>query len=179
MTTGSPALLIDLVLGSAQVFLGLLAENAGEWVFHRHVLHRLGKRPGSLWHYHWSEHHRVARANDMFDPCYRGWPSHWDTHGKEVLFLLLVAAAHWPLSASIPWYVAGLYAGLAAYYVRHRRSHLDPDWARAHLPWHCDHHLGGNAEANWCISWPWFDWLAGTRAHCQRPILLSSPRRRR
>jgi hypothetical protein len=158
MATGS-LILMNLALGG----LGLLVENAGEWAFHRYVLHGLGRRPGSFWHYHWREHHRAARANGMVDPCYRGWPSRWDTHGKEVLFLLLVAAAHAPLLDVLPSYVAGLYAGLALYYFRHRRSHRDPDWARAHLPWHYEHHMGGDPEANWCIAWPWLDWLAGTR----------------
>lgn len=161
---GLPVLLVDLLVGSAQFALGLLAENAGEWFFHRYVLHGLGKRPGSLWNYHWSEHHRVSRANKMFDPGYQGWPVHWNTQGKEALFLLLLVAAHLPLLAFVPSYVAGMYAGLAIYYIRHRRSHLDPEWARIHLPWHYEHHLGGEGDANWCISWPWFDWLLNTRS---------------
>lgn len=147
----------------AQFFLGLLAENAGEWFFHRYVLHRLGRRPGSLWRYHWSEHHRVSRVNGMLDPGYRGWPLRWDTQGKEALFLLCVAAAHGPLLALFPFYVAGMWLGLAAYYVLHRKSHLDREWARTYLPWHYEHHLG-RVEANWCVSWPGFDWLMGTRA---------------
>lgn len=163
MLTDFLMLLADVCAGALQISLGLFAENAGEWLFHRYVLHGLGKRPKSLWNYHWSEHHRAARANQMLDPGYRGWPLRWNTQGKEALFLLLVAAAHLPLLAFAPLYASGMLLGLAVYYARHRRAHLDPEWAKANLPWHYEHHLSKGAEANWCISWPWFDWLMGTR----------------
>jgi sterol desaturase/sphingolipid hydroxylase (fatty acid hydroxylase superfamily) len=138
--------MFDLIMALAQIFLGLFAENAGEWVFHRYVLHELGKRPNSLWNYHWSEHHRIARA----------------------LFLVVVVIVHLPLTAILPLYVGGLYAGLILYYTRHRRSHLNPEWAKTHLPWHYEHHLSATVDANWCITWPWFDWLMGTRIRSDR-----------
>ena len=34
---------------------------------------------------------------------------------------------------------------------------------REHLPWHYDHHMGPNQEANWCVTRPWFDYVMGTR----------------
>ena len=52
---------------------------------------------------------------------------------------------------------------LINYYRKHKRAHLDPEWAREHLPWHYDHHMGRNQHANWCVSQPWFDWVMGTR----------------
>ena len=51
------------------------------------------------------------------------------------------------------------------YYRVHKRAHRDPSWAREHLPWHYDHHMGPNQDANWCVTWPWFDWVMGTREH--------------
>ncbi|MDD5033335.1 MAG: sterol desaturase family protein [Methylococcaceae bacterium] len=140
--------------------LGLLAENAGEWLMHRYVLHHLGKKPGSIWGYHWHEHHRVCRENGMVDPGYRELPLRWNTQGKEAAFLLLALLIHAPLWWLIPGYVAGLYFALIGYYLKHRKAHLDPDWAKNRLPWHYDHHMGNNPDANWCISWPWFDdWM--------------------
>ena len=49
------------------------------------------------------------------------------------------------------------------YWHVHRKSHLDPAWARANLPWHVDHHLGPDQHANWCVTWPGMDYLLGTR----------------
>jgi len=169
-------LMFDLIVGLAQIFLGLLAENAGEWVFHRYVLHELGKRPNSLWSYHWSEHHRIARANKMFDPGYTEWPLRWNTQGKEALFLVAIVIVHLPLMAILPLYVCGLYAGLILYYLRHRRSHVDPEWAETHLLWHYEHHLSPTVDANWCVTWPWFDWLMGTRIRPDRTRASSSGR---
>jgi hypothetical protein len=63
---------LSFALCVAQFVVGLFAENAGEWVFHRYVLHGLGKRPGSIWNYHWHEHHRVSQINGMLDLGYRG-----------------------------------------------------------------------------------------------------------
>lgn len=45
---------------------------------------------------------------------------------------------------------------------RSERAHLDPAWAREHLPWHDDHHMGPDQHKNWCVTRPWFDILMGT-----------------
>jgi sterol desaturase/sphingolipid hydroxylase (fatty acid hydroxylase superfamily) len=31
------------------------------------------------------------------------------------------------------------------------------------IPWHYDHHMNANQDANWCVTKPWFDYLLGTR----------------
>lgn len=31
------------------------------------------------------------------------------------------------------------------------------------IPWHYDHHMNSNQDANWCVTKPWFDYLMGTR----------------
>ena len=49
------------------------------------------------------------------------------------------------------------------YWRVHKKAHEDPAWAREHLPWHYDHHMGPNQDANWCVTRPWFDILMGTR----------------
>jgi hypothetical protein len=160
----SGAVMDDFIRPVIGFVLGLLAENAGEWAVHRYILHGLGRKPGSLWHYHWAEHHAAARRQGMLDPDYRGWPFAWNTQGKEALLILLIAASHLPLLGFAPAYVTGVYVGMAGYYLLHRKAHLDPAWARRHLPWHRDHHLGDEPDANWCTTWPGCDWLMGTRA---------------
>ena len=54
------------------------------------------------------------------------------------------------------------YAGFN-YFYKHRRSHLDPEWAKQNLKHHYDHHMGRDQDANWCVTQPWFDYLMGTR----------------
>lgn len=155
---------MEELLQQAVGFLaGLLVENAGEWALHNFILHGLGRRPASIWHYHWREHHRLARRHGMIDPGYQGSPLRWDSHGKEALLLLATALLHWPLLEIAPGYVAGLYCSLAAYYFCHRQAHRDPAWARRHLPWHWEHHMGAQPDANFCTTWPGFDWVMGTR----------------
>lgn len=34
----------------------------------------------------------------------------------------------------------------------HRRSHLEPEWAKKRIPWHYDHHMNSNQDANWCVT---------------------------
>ena len=62
-----------------------------------------------------------------------------------------------------PFFVGTLAYSAWNYYRKHKRAHLDPEWARANLPWHYDHHMGPNQHANWCVTRPWFDVLMGTR----------------
>ena len=77
--------------------------------------------------------------------------------------LTVIVGLHVPLGLYFPVFVGAVYGSLAVYYYKHRKAHLDPVWAKQHLRWHYDHHLGGNASANWCVTWPWFDYLLGTR----------------
>jgi sterol desaturase/sphingolipid hydroxylase (fatty acid hydroxylase superfamily) len=62
-----------------------------------------------------------------------------------------------------PLFVAAVEYSTLYYYWVHRRAHRDPAWARKHLRWHYDHHMGKNQDANWCVTWPWFDYVMGTR----------------
>ncbi len=77
--------------------------------------------------------------------------------------MTMLAAAHLPLFPVAPFFTAAVWYSAARYHRVHKRAHLDPDWAREHLPWHYDHHMGPNQEANWCVTQPWFDHLMGTR----------------
>jgi hypothetical protein len=143
--------------------LGLLYSNAGEWLIHKYVLHGLGRKKTSFWSYHWHEHHANARKNRHVDPDYERSVFGWNAQGKEALGVVSLAAAHLPLFPVAPFFVAAVEYSAVRYYRVHKRAHTDPGWAREHLPWHYDHHMGPNQHANWCVSWPWFDWIMGTR----------------
>lgn len=143
--------------------LGLLYANAGEWFIHKYVLHGLGKSRDSTWSFHFHDHHKTVRREDGGDPDYTRWPQGLDPHGKELLGLVGLAAAHVPLMPVAPLFTGAVIYSTYNYYRAHKRSHLDPEWGRKHLPWHMDHHLGPNPHANWCVTRPWFDHIMGTR----------------
>jgi hypothetical protein len=156
--------------------LGLVYANAGEWALHKYVLHGLGKNKKSFWAFHWHDHHRASRRNDMVDPVYRQSLLHWTPKTKEAVSLLGLALVHAPLFPLAPFFTATVLGSIANYYRVHARAHKDPAWARAHLAWHVDHHLGKNQNLNWCVTHPFFDWVMGTRQRGEAtPLAPTAP----
>jgi hypothetical protein len=84
--------------------LGLLYANAVESLFHRYVLHGIGKNPDSFWAFHWSEHHRVARRAGFVDEGYRRPLVAWHAQTKERLAIALGVAIHLPLAPVAPFF---------------------------------------------------------------------------
>ena len=145
------------------IAVGLVVSNAVEWFAHRYVLHGLGQRRESFWAFHWHEHHRAARRHGFRDPDYERSVMGDHAQGKEAAVLVAATLATWPLFPVAPFFVGTVTFCAGEYYYKHRKSHLDPGWAREHLPWHYDHHMGPDQNANWCVTRPWFDNLMGTR----------------
>ena len=147
-----------------QFLLGMLYANAGEWLMHKYILHAMGQKKNSFWAYHLYEHHVICAKNGMIDPGYQHITlKTWNTQSKELAVLAGIVLLHLPLLLIYPLFTSAVYLSLALYYYKHRRAHLDPAWARQHLPWHYEHHLGGKSNANWCVTWPLFDYLMATR----------------
>ena len=146
-----------MLVAAIQLLLGVLLANFHEYWIHRFLLHGLGKNKRSSWHFHW-EHHNVVRTSEGYDAAYL-------TKGyiKERLSLFLIAAVHAPLLLYYPIMAIALAAYLIAYYQIHARSHTDIEWAKKHVPWHWDHHMGKNQDKNWCIVFPLCDYIFGTR----------------
>jgi sterol desaturase/sphingolipid hydroxylase (fatty acid hydroxylase superfamily) len=143
--------------------LGLLYANAGEWFIHKYVLHAWGRHKGTPFSFHWHEHHRACRKGGFLDGDYHRPLRGWHAQTKEAVGVAALAAAHLPLAPVAPFFVATVCYSAANYYRVHKRSHLDPEWARTHLPWHYDHHMGPDQDCNWCVTRPWFDQVMGTR----------------
>lgn len=143
--------------------LGLLASNAGEWVIHKYVLHGLGRSKKSFWSFHWHDHHNASRRNGMKDEAYEKPLGGWNPQTKEMAALIAGGLLQVPLFPIAPFFVSTVWFSMVKYYRVHKRAHLDPEWAREHLPWHYDHHMGRNQDANWCVTNPLFDDLLGTR----------------
>jgi sterol desaturase/sphingolipid hydroxylase (fatty acid hydroxylase superfamily) len=142
--------------------LGLLHANAVEWVTHKYVLHGLGKRKGSMWRFHWAQHHRAARKHGMYDKAYEEPPWKWSAGGKETAGIALLAAVHLPLVTVAPYFTAGVLVASVNYLYRHRKCHRDVEWGKKHMPAHVAHHMAENQDTNWCVSYPWMDKLLGT-----------------
>lgn len=153
--------MLDLAL---QIMSALLYANLGEWLFHKYILHGLGQHRNSFWAFHCYEHHAICAKHGMLDPGYRTLSlSVWNAQTKELAVMLTVMLLHAPLIGYFPVFCLSLYASLGLYYAKHRKAHLDPVWAREHLSWHYQHHIDASS-GNWCVTWPLFDYLLGTRS---------------
>lgn len=141
-------------------FSGLILGNLIEWVAHRYLLHGLGKKPGSFFHHHW-EHHRACRKDlRNYDVTYQGfWSSVFSKEGLGLLTLLLATL---PLAWWSGWLFLGLATQCVLYFLIHRAIHLNPHVLNLLFPWHDDHHCG-NQNANWCVTYPLWDHILGTR----------------
>ena len=157
---------MSLLMQFIAIPLALLYANMIEWVIHKYVLHGLGRKKGSMWSFHWHEHHKISRKCGGLDLAYankRWWKL--DSVGKERLGLFLLLVLHSPVVFYYPLaYFALVYSTIKYFYV-HRKTHTDIEWAKTHAPWHYDHHMGRNQDANWCVTKPWFDYVMGTRVY--------------
>ena len=129
----------------------------------KYLLHEEGKKKDSFWRFHWADHHKLVRQNDFKDISYTQSLLEWNPQSKEMVALTLAGVAHLPLFVIFPGFVSGLFTSGAYYYYVHKKSHLEPDWARENLPWHYDHHLGPDQDKNFCVTFPLFDYVMGTR----------------
>jgi sterol desaturase/sphingolipid hydroxylase (fatty acid hydroxylase superfamily) len=147
---------VDVVLS---VLLGLLYGNFVEWFAHKYVLHGLGRKKTSRWSFHFHEHHKLVRQHKGRDPQYLSVKL---IDSEEFRALSLLTIAHLPLLLLFPVLTATLAGHAVLYYTLHRKSHLDPTWAKKYIPWHYDHHMYYQNH-NWCVTFPLFDHIFGTR----------------
>ena len=107
-----------------------------EWAGHRYLFHGLGKKKGSVFGFHYVEHHRDVRQQQGFDAAYRSGPFGWNANGRECMGIALLGISHLPLVFVAPLlYVFLMWRGFE-YHRLHRKSHIDPAWTKQHLPWH-------------------------------------------
>ena len=77
--------------------------------------------------------------------------------------LFILSLVHSPLILILPlFYITLVFCFIRSYRI-HKKSHLDVKWCKEHLPWHYDHHMGKNQDANWGVTTDWIDRLVGTR----------------
>jgi len=131
--------------------IGYVWSDVYEYFSHK-FLHRFTNKRWKILSSHWRKHHVNSRRNGMKDI-----PT-----GNEGIFILLSAVLYWLLLWSwAPWIWIGIVAGSAEYLYVHWRSHVNPEWAKTHLPWHYKHHMS-DQRRNWGVRRPWVDKLLGT-----------------
>lgn len=146
-----------------QILFGLFYANAGEWLIHKYILHEQGRKKGSIWRFHYSEHHKNCRQNNFRDTDYESSVFEWNAQGKEAISLVAIGLVHAPLFPVSPFFIGAVWFSLGNYYYLHKKSHLEPEWGKKNLPWHYDHHMGKDQDKNWCVTFPLFDYIMGTR----------------
>jgi len=153
------------VLIVCQIVAGLLYGNFVEWMAHKYFLHDLGKKPKSIFAFHWYEHHRKSTIYKFRDSDYDKPIWNWNSRGKEIIGLFLLWLIHSWLFFVLPIFFITVTYCVFNYYFTHKWAHQNPEWAKKHLRWHWEHHQMKNQDANFCVTQPWFDYIFGTRIH--------------
>ena len=135
-----------------------------EWTVHRFLFHELGKKKGSIFSFHYHEHHRACRKEEMVDREYvNGSLFAFNGRSREIWSCLAGSALHLPLLPFAPGFVLGAWYGGMRYHWCHYKSHVDIEWCKRELHWHYEHHMAPNQDTNWGVSNEWFDKWMGTR----------------
>jgi len=142
----------------AGVVLGWLIE----WWAHKYLLHNFSRRLFSYAHF--SIHHRNCRKNGFYDADYEVFPpKEMDRGLMEVILIVSAIVAAMPIMLLSFWLWLGVSCHAVFYYFIHRKSHLDVEWGKKWLPWHYQHHMGKDQNANWGVTNPVFDHIFRTR----------------
>lgn len=155
--------------------IAILGANAFEWYAHKVWLHEYPSKHRNAPFFTHIRHHKRARLNQFEDEGYREsmWRDQEMFNEKVALIGLCVAStAVLPVA---PFFTLGAYYSAWQYWSKHSKAHLDLEWAKKNLPWHYDHHMNSNQNANWCVTRPWFDYIMGTRIIGDPDIAESNP----
>ena len=167
----APVLVAVVAAQIGLIFVGRVISASLEWAVHRYLFHVMGKRKGSIFAFHWREHHRACRKVEMRDDAYvhGSLLDYRNGHAREVWAIVVACIGLLPLAPFLPGLVLGLWYGGWRYHWCHRQGHLDPAWSKKHLRWHYDHHMAPNQDTNWGVSNEWFDRWMGTRVPWEGP----------
>lgn len=142
-----------------EIFIPWIYSHLLEYVLHRSFLHNPKRK--RLFKSHFGDHHKEARKHSMIDTKYVSKISLFGDPELKGLILLMIL--HIPIFFMFPVAYAVLFFTGIEYAVTHYRSHQDIFWARNNIPWHYDHHMAPDQNANWGVRLPIFDILFGTR----------------
>lgn len=161
--------------------IALLAANAVEWYLHKYALHGVPKPEGGrksvsepFMKRHWA-HHRRVRLTQYDDHELYGEPSKNPDAVAEAKALIQICAVTSLAFPVAPFFTLTTYYCAWNYWHVHSKSHLDTEWGKKKIPWHYDHHMNTNQDANWCVTKPWFDYIMGTRVISSPDLQESNP----
>jgi len=155
--------------------IGLVVANSFEWYAHKVWLHEYPSKYRNSPFFTHIAHHRRARLNEFIDNGYaESMFKNAEMYNEKtaLIGIGMVATVFLPVA---PFFTAGLYYGIWNYWRIHSKSHLDSEYARKRIPWHYDHHMTSNQNANWCVTRPWFDYIMGTRVFTDISIRETNP----
>ena len=134
--------------------LGFLYANFLDWGVHI-LLHKPKGR--SRFKFHWKHHAKARRSNNL-DKDYSEKVFH-----NETWLTLFGILLHTPLLFCSPWFAATAILYAFAYMFLHRMTHTYVEFFKKWMPWHYEHHMGKNQNANWCVVCPLMDYIMRTR----------------
>ena len=161
--------------------IALLAANGIEWYLHKYALHGVPKEGGGrkalsepFMKRHWAHHRRVRLTKYRDDELYGHFSESPDAiaEAKALLKICAVTSLAMPVA---PFFTLTTYYCAWNYWHVHSQSHLDPEWGKKKIPWHYDHHMNTNQDANWGVTKPWFDYIMGTRVISSADLQESNP----
>lgn len=143
-----------------QCLLGFVYASLIEYVSHRYLLHGLGKKKTSFFHFHW-KHHQIVRKHNFFDVEYK-FPFWWSPNRyKELASLALLVIVHLPIYFISVYVVFGMIAYAVAYYLLHKYCHVFPEFGKRIIPWHFRHHMS-HQQKSFGVVLPIWDWIFHT-----------------
>ena len=124
-----------------------------EWWIHKNLLHIHGKKKNDFLGFHFSIHHKNCRKNNNLDSNYSLSLYNRIAEGgaKEDLYLSTLLLLHIPTAFFAPGFFAAVLFSSIEYYYIHKRSHTSEEWAIKNVPWHYEHHMGKDQDANWGV----------------------------
>ncbi len=160
--------------------IALLAANGVEWYLHKYALHGVPQQGGGrksisppFMIRHWAHHKQVRLNQDRDDGLYGD--EHNEDAAAEKKALLQICAVTTLAMPIAPFFTLTTYYCAWNYWHVHSQSHLDPEWGKKKIPWHYDHHMNTNQDANWGVTKPWFDYIMGTRVISSPDLQESNP----
>ncbi|WP_410209691.1 hypothetical protein [Aquirhabdus sp.] len=155
--------------------VGVFAANAFEWYAHKVWLHEFPSKFRNSPFFTHIAHHKRARLNQFHDAGYAESMFKNSEMYNEKTALIGLAVTSTVFLPVAPFFTMGLYYGISRYWRLHSKAHLDAEWAKQNLPWHYEHHMNSNQNANWCVTRPWFDYIMGTRVIGDVSIAETNP----
>ena len=147
--------------------IALVSQNVSEWFVHKYILHKLGANKNSFFHYHWEHHNRCRKLRNMDTDYIQMYVRDGITKMvvKEIALMAVLSLVMGGFIFFFTWPALGVATVIVLwyYFFIHAYSHINPTFGKKYLPWHYDHHMGKDQNKNWCVTFPWFDWVMRTR----------------